>query len=161
VLEYAKGGTLKDYLKKSNIPKQFAFQIMSELADGLKQIHDMGVTHKDSETKNILLMHTNPSSKETVVKYSDFGISNVKEYGGLTFSYSLKKDVADTLKMIKLVMEKVEGWTTDREVVMAKIKKKTATTADVLVDIVKGVIAVDGGAVEEAVSTQCEGCAIL
>ena len=92
VMEYIKGGSLTDYLKKSefNFSEKRAAEIIYQLAKGIKYLHKYGIIHRDLKPDNIML--TEASDKGNV-KIMDFGLSKIlgkKEkstdgFGTLTF----------------------------------------------------------------------------
>ena len=92
VMEYIKGGSLTDYLKKNefNFSEKRAAEIIYQLAKGIKYLHKYGIIHRDLKPDNIML--TEASDKGNV-KIMDFGLSKIlgkKEkstdgFGTLTF----------------------------------------------------------------------------
>ena len=92
VMEYIKGGSLTDYLKKNefDFSEKRAAEIIYQLAKGLKYLHKYGIIHRDLKPDNIML--TEASDKGNV-KIMDFGLSKIlgkKEkstdgFGTLTF----------------------------------------------------------------------------
>lgn len=69
VMNYLEGMTLKDYLNQRGTALDFAsaFQILSPVMDGLKQVHAYGILHRDISPDNIFITDTG------IVKILDFG----------------------------------------------------------------------------------------
>ena len=92
VMEYIEGGTLGNYLKKKkfNFSEQQATKIMSQIASGVKYLHQYGIVHRDLKPDNIMITQQNDFG---VIKIMDFGLSRIvspKEtmtdgYGTLSF----------------------------------------------------------------------------
>ena len=70
VMEYVKGETLKDYIKrKGSLTEQETVNITRQIAEALKQAHSNKIVHRDIKPHNILL------TEEGIVKVADFGIA--------------------------------------------------------------------------------------
>jgi len=78
VLEYAPGGDLYDILFYSGkLNEQVTKTYFLQLADALKAMHAVGVTHRDLKANNILLDY------KFRLKVTDFGLSNVYTGGNI------------------------------------------------------------------------------
>jgi len=70
VMEYIKGETLKDYIKRmGSLEEQETIRISRQIAEALKHAHSNKIIHRDIKPHNILL------TKEGIVKVADFGIA--------------------------------------------------------------------------------------
>ena len=70
VMEYIKGETLKDYIKRMNsLDEQETIRISRQIAEALKHAHSNKIVHRDIKPHNILL------TSEGIVKVADFGIA--------------------------------------------------------------------------------------
>ena len=76
VTEYIEGGTLGQYFKKKkfNFSERQAMNIMSQLASGVKYLHQYGIVHRDLKPDNIMITQQNEYG---VIKIMDFGLSKI------------------------------------------------------------------------------------
>ena len=73
-MEYLNSGTLSDVLERNGMPQmKIALDWLTQIARGLKAIHDAGVIHRDIKPENILF------DRNGRIKISDFGISTDNE----------------------------------------------------------------------------------
>ncbi|RHZ46848.1 hypothetical protein Glove_606g156 [Diversispora epigaea] len=75
VLEYMRGGNLRDYLKNNfnNINWKMKLGLLTELASKLKNIHELDIIHHDFHPGNILSY----IFENSLLKISDFGLSKL------------------------------------------------------------------------------------
>ncbi len=76
ITEYIEGGTLGQYLKKKkfNFSERQATNIMSQIANGVKYLHQYGIVHRDLKPDNIMITQQNDYG---VIKIMDFGLSKI------------------------------------------------------------------------------------
>ena len=76
VTEYIEGGTLGQYFKKKkfNFSERQATNIMSQIANGVKYLHQYGIVHRDLKPDNIMITQQNEYG---VIKIMDFGLSKI------------------------------------------------------------------------------------
>ena len=76
VTEYIEGGTLGQYFKKKkfNFSERQATNIMSQIANGVKYLHQYGIVHRDLKPDNIMITQQNDYG---VIKIMDFGLSKI------------------------------------------------------------------------------------
>jgi serine/threonine protein kinase len=78
-MEYFGGTNLKEYIKQSGgLSVMEAFNIASQICDGLQAAHSQGVIHRDLKSQNIIL------NSATQVKIIDFGLAHTQQMQGLT-----------------------------------------------------------------------------
>jgi serine/threonine protein kinase len=85
ILEYAHGGTLKDFLQKSHVSSQAKLHICQDIACGLAALHDVGVIHGDVKPENVLMFQQNSTTgrdNSWVAKLGDFGGAVLDLAGG-------------------------------------------------------------------------------
>jgi NIMA (never in mitosis gene a)-related kinase len=79
VMEYAEGGDLAGFLKRSKqagqpLSEEKVLQTVGEILSGLAHVHANKFVHRDIKPANVLL------SKNGVAKLADFGVSRVLSY---------------------------------------------------------------------------------
>ncbi|HSP06359.1 MAG TPA: protein kinase, partial [Acidobacteriota bacterium] len=78
-MEYFGGANLKEHLKRSGpLSLLNAYQIVSQICDGLEAAHSQGVVHRDLKAQNILI---GPSGQ---IKIIDFGLARSVHLEGMT-----------------------------------------------------------------------------
>jgi serine/threonine-protein kinase len=78
-MEFFDGISLKDYIKKTGtLSLMQAYNIASQICDGLEAAHRQGVIHRDLKSQNIIIGPTNQ------VKIIDFGLARSQNLEGLT-----------------------------------------------------------------------------
>jgi serine/threonine-protein kinase len=77
VVEYADGGTLKEFVRKHGpLSPHETFEILEPIAEALREAHAAGIIHRDIKPSNILFTRAGPS---LVVKLADFSIAKAIE----------------------------------------------------------------------------------
>ncbi len=77
VMEYLSGGSLLDLIRREGkLPVEQAIQLATGICDGLAQLHEKGIIHRDIKAENILLTHDGRP------KVIDFGIAHVPRSAG-------------------------------------------------------------------------------
>ncbi len=73
IMEYVKGVTLEDFIKKRNglIVEQKAYPMMCEILDAFAYAHAKGIVHRDIKPSNIILQ------EDGHIKVMDFGIAQI------------------------------------------------------------------------------------
>jgi serine/threonine protein kinase len=78
VVEYADGGTLKEFVRKHGpLSAHETFEILEPIAEALREAHAAGIIHRDIKPSNILFTRAGPS---LVVKLADFSIAKAIEH---------------------------------------------------------------------------------
>jgi eukaryotic-like serine/threonine-protein kinase len=78
-MEYFHGTNLKDHIKRNGpLSPMQAYNIASQVADGLEAAHREGVIHRDLKSQNIILDNTNR------IKIIDFGLARTAHMEGMT-----------------------------------------------------------------------------
>lgn len=78
-MEYFRGVNLKEHLKRSGaLSLMNAYQILTQMWDGLEAAHSQGVIHRDLKAQNIMI---SPSGQ---VKIIDFGLARSVHLQGMT-----------------------------------------------------------------------------
>ncbi len=77
VVEYADGGTLKEFVRKQG-PLTLAqtIEILEPIVGALREAHGAGIIHRDIKPSNLLFSHAGPS---LVIKLADFSIAKAIE----------------------------------------------------------------------------------
>ena len=78
VMEYLDGGTLKDVIRKGELPIDVALDYAIQIADGLSHAHKQDIVHRDLKTENIML------DVNGNLKITDFGLAKLKGKTKLT-----------------------------------------------------------------------------
>jgi hypothetical protein len=78
-MEYFGGISLKEYLRQNGaLSAMRAYQIASQICDGLEAAHQQGVIHRDLKSQNIIINSTNH------IKIIDFGLARTAHLDGMT-----------------------------------------------------------------------------
>ena len=75
VTKFVKGGDLLDYLCALNVnrlPEHQSFVIFKQIAEGVRDIHEAGIVHRDLKYKNVFVSNTTEAPR---VKIGDFGFA--------------------------------------------------------------------------------------
>ncbi|KAG0700570.1 kinase-like domain-containing protein [Suillus ampliporus] len=78
-------GTLNSYLNRAHgtLTTMDRFQILKQITEGLKYLHDNGVIHGDLTSNNVLV------AADGSVRLGDFGLSNILRESNPTFFYQV------------------------------------------------------------------------
>lgn len=73
IMEYVKGITLEDYIKKKNglIVESKAYPLLKEILDAFEYAHSKGIVHQDIKPSNIIIQD------DGHIKIMDFGIARI------------------------------------------------------------------------------------
>ena len=73
IMEYVKGVTLEDFIKKKNglIVEKKAYSIICEILDAFAYAHSKGIVHRDIKPSNIIIQ------EDGHIKVMDFGIAQI------------------------------------------------------------------------------------
>ena len=71
-MEYVRGGTLGEYMRKKKMSEKKAKQAMKGILRAVEYLHSHGIVHRDMKPDNILISHTHDLS---MLKIADFGLS--------------------------------------------------------------------------------------
>lgn len=88
VMEYAPEGTLRDFMKwnsrsfmllanKGHLPEPVIWQLLLQILQGLKSLHDSGIVHRDMKPENIF------RGTKKVIKIGDLGVAKALKEGYL------------------------------------------------------------------------------
>jgi serine/threonine protein kinase len=78
-MEYFHGISLKEYIKRSgSLSLMQAYNVASQICDGLEEAHKQGVIHRDLKSQNIII---NPAGH---LKIIDFGLAHSTHLQGMT-----------------------------------------------------------------------------
>ncbi len=72
IMEFANAGDFSQFFGKVEINETLILQLLVDILEGLKYLHEQGMAHRDLKPKNILL---NNDNGHLVAKIADFGIS--------------------------------------------------------------------------------------
>lgn len=75
VTEYAKGGSLKNFLSKRqnrSVPLKLAVKQALDVARGMAYVHGLGFIHRDLKSDNLLI------SGDKSIKIADFGVARIE-----------------------------------------------------------------------------------
>ncbi len=73
IMEYVKGVTLEDFIKKKNglVVEKKAYPIINEILDAFSYAHSKGIVHRDIKPSNIIIQ------EDGHIKVMDFGIAQI------------------------------------------------------------------------------------
>ena len=73
-MELLQGHTLADRIRAGRLPRDEAFPIAVQLAEGLQAAHRAGIVHADFKSANVILV-TSPGGTRAVI--TDFGVARL------------------------------------------------------------------------------------
>jgi serine/threonine-protein kinase len=74
VLEYVKGTTLREVIRRGPMSARRAAHIARQIAAGLGAAHAMGIVHRDIKPRNVMLIE----GERDVIKIIDFGLAKLE-----------------------------------------------------------------------------------
>ena len=74
IMDLAKGRELFDYINDGSMSAQQKKSVAREVAAGIKELHDIGVVHKDIKPENIMV-ELLPDGKSANVRIIDYGLA--------------------------------------------------------------------------------------
>jgi serine/threonine protein kinase/predicted Zn-dependent protease len=77
-IAYYEGETLEERLKQGALSLQEVYSIGRQIASGLAEAHEAGITHRDIKPSNIII------TKKDQVKIIDFGVAKSLQYTAIT-----------------------------------------------------------------------------
>lgn len=77
-MECCEGETLKQMIKKEELPLVRVIKLATQICEGLQEAHEAGIVHRDIKPSNIIL------DKKNLPKLVDFGLATVKGADKLT-----------------------------------------------------------------------------
>jgi serine/threonine protein kinase len=81
----------------SKLSEVVVVAILSQIAEGMEEVHKNGMIHKDLAARNILVLAYEENAPERIkVKVSDFGLSSVLEHSSSVY-YSSAAEAARAL----------------------------------------------------------------
>ncbi len=102
-MQFVDGGDVAELLRREGaLPVERALRILTEAADGLDEIHRVGLQHRDVKPANLLLT-TEPGEPDRVL-VTDFGIARAADGDG-----TLSEDVGFTATLAYAAPELISG----------------------------------------------------
>jgi tetratricopeptide (TPR) repeat protein len=74
-MELLEGRTLADRIRAGRLPREEAFPIAIQLAEGLQAAHQAGIVHADFKSANVILVRTNAGVRAVI---TDFGVARLE-----------------------------------------------------------------------------------